>query len=336
MKSVLATAHSNIALVKYWGKRSDVDPVLNLPAVGSLSMTLDALWTETSLAPDRVDTFLLDGVVQSGAPATKVWSALDRLWASHHPGRRPYCRVTSSNRFPTAAGLASSASGFAALTMAASAAFELPHDRSALSAFARMGSGSAARSVFGGYVRLHAGERADGSDCVAVPLSTGSEAWPLALIVVQTTRGSKDVGSTEGMERSRLTAPYYAPWVESSPKDLDDAEAALKRRDLATLGEIVEHSCFKMHACMMASRPPILYWKPTTLAVIHEVWGLRSRNLAGYVTIDAGPHVKVLCAQENAEAIADHCRRVPGVEAVTICLPGPDATVHERPEGGIR
>lgn len=333
MKSVLATAHSNIALVKYWGKRVDADPSLNLPAVGSLSLTLDRLWTETKIEPAAADRFTFDGREEPGKPAAKVFAALDRLWASHHDGARPPCHVESRNHFPTAAGLASSASGFAALTVAAAAAFELPHDARTLSAFARMGSGSAARSIFGGFVRLHRGTRRDGSDCVAEPLLMPGPTWPLALVVIQTTRGPKGVGSTEGMERSRLTAPYYGPWVETSPQDLADAEAALERRDLAALGEVVEHSCFKMHACMLASRPPILYWKPATLAVMEQVWALREAGVPGYITIDAGPHVKVLCAAEHAPTIRDACASLPGVEAVTVCGPGPAASVRVL-EGG--
>jgi len=335
MKSVLAIAHSNIALVKYWGKRVDVDPRLNLPAVGSLSMTLDGLWTQTKLQPTTgSDRFVLGGTVQTGSAAAKVWAHLDRLWAHGHGGARPACVVDSSNHFPTAAGLASSASGFAALTVAAASAFELRATPTELSRWARMGSGSAARSIFGGFVRLHRGERADGEDCYAEPISTGEPPWPLALVVVQTALGAKSVGSTEGMERSRTTAPYYGPWVETSAQDLADAEAAIQRRDLAALGAIVEHSCFKMHACMMASRPPIVYWKPPTLAVIARVGELREAGVPGYVTIDAGPHVKVLCEPDRAAAIAQACEDVPGVEAVMICQGGPAATVREIAAGG--
>src|SRR5690606_16731607 len=125
MRTVRAIAHSNIALVKYWGKRTDTPAELNLPAVGSLSMTLDALWTETTLAPASADVFELDGTVVDGPVADKVWRHLDRVWRSTgRPGARPAAEVRSRNHFPTAAGLASSASGFAALTMAAAGAFE--------------------------------------------------------------------------------------------------------------------------------------------------------------------------------------------------------------------
>lgn len=327
MKTATATAHSNIALVKYWGKRADAPPALNLPAVGSLSMTLDGLRTVTTVAAAGSDSFSLDGEAVSGKPEQKVYAHLDRLWASAHETPRPRCAVTSINHLPTAAGLASSASGFAALTMAAATAFELDLTTARLSEFSRMGSGSAARSIFGGFVRLDAGEAADGRDCVARPLA-GAEDWPLRLVVVQTTRGVKPVGSTEGMQASRDTSPYYQPWVDTSIQDLDAAQAAIEARDLPRLGAIVEHSCFKMHACMMATVPPIVYWKPASLGAIHAVWAAREEGLHGYVTMDAGPHVKVLCLADDAEAIATRCRAVPGVEEVTICSPGPAASVE--------
>lgn len=329
MKTAQAKAHSNIALVKYWGKRTGVPADLNLPAVGSLSMTLDALWTRTRVTVAEQDHFELDGAPVQGRPATRVWEHLDRLWAVRsEPGARPRVRIDSENHLPTAAGLASSASGFAALTVAAAAAFELDLDDEALSAYARMGSGSAARSVFGGFVRLDRGERSDGADCLAYPIAAPDH-WPLALVVVQTTRGSKPVSSTEGMERSRLTSPYYEAWVDTSAPDLDEAQEALQARDLPALGAIVEHSCFKMHACMMASRPPILYWNPATLAAIAEVWRARDEGLPGYVTIDAGPHVKVLTEADRASALAERLATVSGVEAVTVCKPGPAACVEE-------
>jgi diphosphomevalonate decarboxylase len=329
MKTVRATAHSNIALVKYWGKRADAPAELNLPAVGSLSMTLDALWTETFIEPSATaDTFLLDEQLQGGKVAGKVFAHLDRMWARGAGGQRPALRVRSINHLPTAAGLASSASGFAALTMAAAGAFELELPSSELASLARMGSGSAARSIFGGFVRLDRGSAPDGSDCVTRPIAEGDH-WPLSLVVVQTTRGSKPIGSTEGMEASRQTSPYYQPWVDTSAADLDAAQSAIEERDLSRLGAIVEHSCFKMHACMMATVPPILYWKPTTVAVVQEVWAARAEGLAGYVTIDAGPHVKVLCEAKDSEALAERLGRVAGVQAVTICRPGPAAAVTD-------
>lgn len=325
MKTARATACSNIALVKYWGKRAETCRELNLPAVGSLSMTLDALRTQTRIEPADADAFALDGTEVSDDAARKVFAHLDLLWErTGIGGKRPRCRVVSDNHFPTAAGLASSASGFAALTVAGAAALQLSATPSQLSSLARMGSGSAARSLWGGYVRLDRGEAADGSDCIARPLFS-SEHWDLRLLVVQTTTGKKSIGSTEGMEASRQTSPYYDAWTSTHVADLDAAEAAIGARDLEELGRIVEHSCFKMHACMIATDPALLYWNGTTVDVIHRVRQARADGLPGWLTIDAGPHVKVLCEPEVADRLAVTLRAVTGVTEVVVAAPGPDA-----------
>ena len=331
-----ATAHSNIALVKYWGKRDGADPELNLPAVGSLSMTLGELRSVTEIRPATHDRFELDGAEVTGKAATKVFAHLDRVWrlgGRLESGPRPRAAVVSTNHLPTAAGLASSASGFAALTVAAAGSFEIVDaldgpSRTRLSAWSRMGSGSAARSLWGGFVRLDAGERPDGSDCVAHPLYPADH-WDLRLLVVHTARGAKQVGSTGGMESSRLTSPYYPAWVATSIEDLDVAEGALAERDFTGLGEVMEHSCFKMHACMFATQPPLVYWNGATLEVIRAVWQIRaSGGPAGYVTSDAGPHVKVLVEAAHADALARRLADVPGVHEVQAVVPGPAASLE--------
>ena len=334
IKASRAIAHSNIALVKYWGKREGSDPELNLPAVGSLSMTLGELRSVTEIRPAQLDRFVLDDEAVSGKPASKVFEQLDRVWRlGGRTGARPACAVVSRNHLPTAAGLASSACGFAALTVAAAGSFGLvdtldAEARTRLSAWARMGSGSAARSLWGGFVRLDAGEAADGSDCLARPLF-GANHWDLRLLVVHTARGAKQVGSTGGMESSRLTSPYYPAWVATSRADLDAAEQALAARELEALGEVMEHSCFKMHACMFATRPPLLYWNGATLEVIRAVWQLREAGgPVGFVTSDAGPHVKILCRAHDAEALAAHLEQVAGVHQVQAVAPGPAASLE--------
>lgn len=338
MRSARAVAHTNIALVKYWGKRPSLTPDLNLPAVGSLSLTLDRLRSETSIAPAERDSFTLGSglsAAEAGAPdekaAMKVARHLDRVWQAISGEPRPPCAVVSTNFLPTAAGLASSASGFAALTMAAAGAFGLgTTDRGALSTLARRGSGSAARSLWGGFVRQERGERADGLDCFARPLHPADH-WDLRLLIVHTARGKKPVGSTDGMQRSADTSPYYPAWVGTSAADLAAAEKALAARDLAALGAAMEHSTLKMHACMLATVPPLLYWNGTTLTVLHDVWQARRDGLEGYVTSDAGPHVKVLCRPDVAPALTARLAALPGVLAVEAVGPGPDASVELLP-----
>jgi diphosphomevalonate decarboxylase len=306
-RSAAARAHSNIALIKYWGKR---DAALNIPAVGSISVTLDALSTETrvSFLDDLArDEFLLSGVE---ADVTRISAFLDIV--RHRAGIAQSARVESSNDFPTGAGLASSASGFAALAVAASAAAGLELDERELSILARRGSGSAARSLYGGVVELHAGIRDDGLDSFAQPMLAPTD-WPLSIVVAITELGEKSVNSTVGMGESSLSSPFYPAWVETAETDLAGMRSAIGARDFARVGELTEYSCLKLHALMMSTRPALLYWNAATVAAIATVRELRAGGIPVYFTIDAGPQLKALCLPEHATAVADALGRLDGV-----------------------
>ncbi|MDP2343363.1 MAG: diphosphomevalonate decarboxylase [Deltaproteobacteria bacterium] len=316
-----AWAHTNIALVKYWGKRPSAG--LNLPAVGSLSLTLDRFGTETTVELADDDTFALDGHDVDAGEAKKVFRFLDRVRAM--AGRSEKARVTSTNHVPTAAGLASSASAFAALAMAATRAYGLALDDRGLSILARQGSGSAARSIFGGFVIWHRGERDDGEDSCAEPLTTSLD---VRLVVVRTGTGKKETGSTDGMEHTASTSPYFRAWVETHAQDLLDAQQALKSADLPRLGEVMEHSTLKMHATTLAARPGFFYFQPTTIAVLQAVKTLRAGGTGAWATMDAGPHVKILCSPDDAAAVAALAAQVPGVVGVDVCKPGGPAVLR--------
>lgn len=298
-----AIAHPNIALVKYWGKR---DAALNLPAVPSLSLTLGGYRTRTTVtwgAPrDRV---VLNGVERDDR---KVLAVLDLL----DPARPPV-EVDTDNDFPTGAGLASSASGFAALVVAAAAAAGLDLPVEALSVLARRGSGSACRSLFGGFSEWRLGARADGLDSHAVPVAPEGW-WDLRMVVAVVSDATKAVGSTEGMNRTSATSPFWGAWVAGGPADVDEARAAVLARDLERLGTVMERSTFAMHGTMHSARPPLLYWQPATVALLHEVFALRARGIGAWATMDAGPQVKVLCDPGQADlvaaALAPHALRV--------------------------
>ena len=308
-----AQAQPNIALIKYWGKR---DTRLNLPATGSLSITLDALWTRTRVAFDaslRHDELRLNGA-EDPATLTRVSRCLDLL--RRRAGTTLCARVDSRNNFPTAAGLASSASGFAALVVAADAALGLALERPALSMLARQGSGSAARSVFGGFVSMAAGQREDGEDAIAAPVLDAA-AWPLEVAVAVTSHRRKSVGSGAGMENSRQTSPFYPAWVSTSATDLAAARDMVQARDFAALAEMSEHNCLKMHAVMQASRPPLLYWTGATVECLHRIRALRERDgVPVFFTIDAGAQVKAVCAPGALTVVVAALADIPGVEEV--------------------
>lgn len=317
--TAVARAHSNIALVKYWGKR---DAALNTPAVGSISVTLDALYTDTrvSFRPDlAADEFWLNG---ARADAGRVSLVLDVVRG--HSGTRERAVVSSTNNFPTGAGLASSASGFAALAVAATGAGGITLTDRELSILARRGSGSAARSIFGGFAQMHAGDAVDGSDSYAEQLLTAAD-WPLAVTVAITERGEKTINSTVGMVESAATSPFYPAWLDSAADDLAEMRAAIAGRDFARLGELTEYNCLKLHALMISTRPALLYWNAATVAVMHAVRDLRAIGVAAYFTIDAGPQVKVLSAPADAAAVQAALALVPGVHEARVSALGPGA-----------
>ena len=303
-----ASAHANIALVKYWGKRDDA---LLLPEAGSLSVALDRLRTTTTveLGDFALDTLTLDSREEDPSRARALLDAA---------GIRQRARIVSRNEFPTAAGLASSASGFAALAVAACAAAGLRKTAEELSALARLGSGSAARSVPGGWaVWEHESARQ------VYPPSH----WDLRFCIAVSGSGPKHVGSRDGMRTTRETSPYHAAWIEQCRRDLPKALHLLAARDLQGLGALAEGNALRMHADALAADPPLLYWQPATVACLHALRELRAAGVGAWATIDAGPHVVALCAAGDADRVQASLRGVPGVGEVLLCAPAGGARV---------
>ena len=306
-----AVAHPNIALIKYWGK-SDVEQ--NIPAVGSLSITLDGLTTTTSVFFDSElaeDEFLLGG---RAAPrmGDRVTRCLDLVRERVEVQTR--ARVESDNDFPTAAGLASSASGFAALVVAADGALGAGIETAELADLARRASGSAARSLFGGFVELSL--TPDGPHPTETRQILEPSDWPLRVAVAVTETGPKEIGSTEGMVRTERTSPYYAGWVNSSEGDLAEARGAIARRDFEALADVSESSCLKMHAVMLSARPGLVYWNGATVECIRRVRKLRADGVSVFFTVDAGPQVKAVCAPEAFDRVAAELAAIEGVQQV--------------------
>lgn len=316
-----AIAHSNIALAKYWGKR---DRELNLPDVPSLSLTLAGLTTSTWVRFDRqlvADELVLNGSKVDGPAASKAVALLERVRQA--AGINLRARIESSNDFPTAAGLASSASGFAALARASVGAAGLDFSSRELSDLARSASVSAARSIFGGFVTLEAGA------FFAEPLEVANDAEQLRMVIAVTERGPKAVSSTAGMLHTRETSPYYPAWRDGAPLVHRELREALVAGDLHRAGAAMEHSTLAMHASMFAARPALIYFNAATLSAIQAVRELRAAGAFAYFTIDAGPHVKVLTLSEDVSRVNERLSALPGVIRVLISGSGGGARLTE-------
>jgi diphosphomevalonate decarboxylase len=321
--SASAVACSNIALVKYWGKSPRGG---NLTAVPSLSLTLAALRTTThvrfepNLEHDRVR---IGEELATGRPLERVVRLLDEVRALAGSSLR--AEVESSNDFPTASGLASSASGFAALALAAQAALGLGLDLPAVSRLARRASASAARSLFPGFVELLAEAES------ATPVAA-SDFLDVEMVIAATTLGPKSTASTDGMLHTQATSPYYPAWVEAAPGLFAEGKRALLAGDLEALGQTMEQSTLAMHACMLAARPSLWYFREATLRVMERVRELRQKGTLAFFTMDAGPHVKVLVRRADAELVRRALAELPGVERVLTSLPGPGASLLTGPK----
>lgn len=304
-----ALAHPNLALIKYWGKRDDD---LVLPHTGSLSLTLDVFPTRTTVALDpqlREDEFTLNGQMVGGAPAQRVRTFLEliRDLTRRHGGCTGAsegsilkARVTSQNSVPTGAGLASSASGFAALAAAAATVYGLPTDPVSLSRLARRGSGSACRSTLGGLVVWHPGE-GEGEAADATSFAEQLPGPELAMVIAVVSAQEKSVSSRVAMKQSIRTSPFFPGWVSSTTADLAEMTAALAAGDYTRVGELTESNALRMHAVINGNRPPVRYLSPVSVALFDALAGLRAEGLEVYGTADAGPNVAVLCRAEDLE-----------------------------------
>jgi len=223
---------------------------------------------------------------------------------------------------------ASSASAFSALALAATKAAGLSLDGRTLSILSRRGSGSAARSIFGGFVRMYRGERSDGSDCYAEPID-GADQLDVRMVLGITRKGPKETLSTDGMRHTAETSPYFAAWVSTSEPDLAEASAAIARGDLEALGVVTERSALTMHASALAARPAVLYFSGATIEGYREVVAMRKAGIQAWFTCDAGPHVKALTDGKHADEVARRLAEVPGVLRARVCTPGAAAKVVE-------
>ena len=326
MPSTCATAiaNANIAFIKYWGNR---DEKLRLPANASLSMNLAGLETETTVEFNdgwERDEVFIGGEQQAGPPRDRVVAQLDVVRARAGLGLR--ARVESRNNFPSGTGIASSASAFAALTLAAVTAAGLTLSEPELSALARLGSGSAARSIPGGFVEWVIGEDGKPETSFAHAIAP-PEHWDLADVIAVVSQKHKSVGSTSGHALAR-SSPLQAARVASVPERLERCREAVLAKDFPRFADLVEADSNLMHAVMLTSTPPLLYWEPITVAIMKSVRRWRTEGLAVCYTIDAGPNVHCLCLPEAVAEVERRLRDNLDVSRILTAKPGGPARLR--------
>ena len=303
-----AIAHPNIALVKYWGKQNHI---LNYPASPSLSITLDSLITKTKVSASTETRLLLNGKRNEDLKVAKFLDLFREKF------ELPPVSVETDNNFPTGAGLASSASGFAALVTALNENFQLGLSLSSLSEWARRGSASAARSIFGGFVTLQ------GPNWRADQLAKEPH-WDLEICIVVINEGPKKISSTTGMKTSEATSPFYLEWIKSADSDFEIAKKAVIERDFVRLSEVSEQNCLKMHSVMHTSQPAISYWAPGTVLAMELVREIRSAGTPAFFTMDAGPQVKVIYPKQYRTIIQKSLEKLKNVRLIWASI-GPGA-----------
>ena len=316
-------AHTNIAFIKYWGKE---DEALILPKNNSLSLTLDAFYTDTQVCFDKKlnkDILFIDGKEQDKKALKKAQVILDLV--RKEAGIHEFARIDSKNHVPTAAGLASSASGLAALAGAASLAAGLNLTKEELSRLARRGSGSASRSIYGGFAEWQKGS--SDIDSFAIPIDEAD--WDIGMIFIIVDDGRKEVSSTEGMRRVVETSPYYDGWISSTKEDLIDMKSAIKKQDIVKVGEIAERSALKMHALNLSANPPFNYWSPESIEAMRMVSELRKQGYPVYLTMDAGPNVKLICKDSQMEELMEKLLQTFHKEQLVMAKPGPGIQILE-------
>jgi len=300
-------AHPNIAFIKYWGNK---DSMLRIPVNSSLSMNLEELYTETSLVWDSTlesDVLELNGQLQTGETLARVQRHLEQIRL--HIGLHEYAYVKSFNNFPMGAGIASSASSFAALTLAAVKAADAQVSEKQITSLARLGSGSASRSIPTGFVEWHEGYDHETSyaESFAPP-----NYWDLVDVVAVVSGVHKTIGSTEG-HQTASTSDLQSARVSGAAERLTICKQAIIERNFETFAEVVELDSNLMHAVMMTSRPPLFYWMPSSIEIMRSVQAWRNEGLQVCYTLDAGPNVHCICVRKDVDAVSTRLKSISGV-----------------------
>lgn len=307
-----AIAPSNIAFIKYWGKKDDD---LRLPCNDSFSMNIDGSTTTTTVEFSDVlihDDISFIGESVSDKEISRIVIHLDRIRNLAH--KKLFANIVTKNSFPKSTGLASSASGFAALTVAAMQALALPLREKELTILARLGSGSACRSIPDGFVVWHRGETSETSFAESL---YPSAYWKLHDIVVLVSREAKKISTTEGME-GILTSPHWRDRMNAIPERMARIKRAFQEKNMKHLGEIIEEDCLDMHHVMQTQSPQLYYWNEGTKNIMKEVSVWRKQGVPVYFTIDAGPNVHLIYEEKQEQDVIKRVKSIRGVESIIV------------------
>ena len=304
MQSIVRTS-PNIALIKYWGKRNTIK---NLPAVDSISITLDNLWTEMNVifsSDLSNDELFINEKKQNNI--SRVKNCIDSICGE----QRDYASIMSRCNFPISAGLASSSSSFSALVVAINSLMKKKWNTQLLANQAGSVSGSAASSILGGIVKLN-----NEPEKIRITQLLSPNDWPLRVVIAITDKKEKAISSSKAMKLSADTSPFYSSWVEDQNDDIKEANSFISKKDFEGLASISEHNCMKMHSIMWTTRPSIVYWNSTTIDCMHAIRDLQRNGESVFFTIDAGPQIKAICLPENEEKIAKKLNEIKGVQSI--------------------
>ena len=292
-KPVTVRSYANIAIIKYWGKKAEKEMV---PATSSISLTLENMYTETTLSPlpadARTDEFYINGQLQNEAEHIKMRKIIDR----YRPEGAGFVRIDTKNNMPTAAGLSSSSSGLSALVKACNAYFQLGMNRRELALEAKFASGSSSRSFYG---PLAAWDKDSGE---IYPVETDLK---LAMIMLVLEDQKKPISSRDGMKLCVETSTTFEDWVRQSEQDYKDMLVYLKENDFKKVGELTEKNALAMHATTKTATPSFSYLTDASYEAMDFVRQLREQGESCYFTMDAGPNVKVLCLEKDLDHLAE-------------------------------
>ncbi len=307
--SIEVICHPSLALIKYWGKE---DEALNTAATPSLALNLEALVTRTKVTLAKKDEVMINLAQADIERFTPFFNEVRKRFK-----REEHFSVVSTNNFPTSSGLASSSSGFAALSFACARLLEKEAPLHKISEIARLGSASSARAVFPGFVALEVGALA------ATPLFDESYWKELRIVVAKVTDKQKPLSSRSAMKRTKETSPFYQEWVRNSKILFKEALSALQEKNLDKLGPLMRQSTYQMFATMLGAFPPIIYWKEETLALLHTLESLRGEGLSVFETCDAGPQVKILIEEKNLKSLEESLKiRHPEIDLMVSSVGG--------------